>query len=521
MSASSSSAVGEYFTRLYERASDMVANMTQPNDSESRPLLHGQSSAEYGATNDNSIPVPKPRKVVTPIKVEAKRTWISWLRASLLIGTLALALFNSASYYDPVPGSDARTGNPGAAKMVRGFGIVYAMISVFILLWGLYSYQRRVTLIKMRWPGSFDDLIGPPLVCGVTFIAILANFIIACIMVTVNLGTVYKGSPSGKIIEAQGADRELRPNDVVIDIAYSGLCGTDLHYRKADMVLGHEGVGVVSQVGPAVTKLKVGDHVGWGYNHGSCGYCDHCWNGFDILCADRQMYGYADLDFGSFGDRAVLDALFVHKLPEGMDLSLAGPLQCGGATVYSAIVNAEVKMNERVAVLGLGGLGHLAIQYLAKMGCDVVVFSGSENKKQQAMELGANEFVATKTNPTFEGVKPVNHLLVSTSFQPDWEQYFKVLAPRAKIVPLTVSFEEMKHPYAELVFYEYSITGSVVARRLVHRQMLEFSARNNIKPIVEFLTMDEAGVNEAFDRLDKGDVRYRFVLKNPRFKSPV
>lgn len=340
-------------------------------------------------------------------------------------------------------------------------------------------------------------------------------------MVTVNLGTVYKGSPSGKIIESKGGDRELRPNDVVIEIAYSGLCGTDLHYRKADMVLGHEGVGVVSQVGPEVTKIKVGDKVGWGYNHGSCGYCDQCWNGFDILCADRQMYGAADLDFGSFGDRAVLDALFVHKLPEGMDLSLAGPLQCGGATVYSAIVNAGVKMNERVGVLGLGGLGHLAIQYLAKMGCDVVVFSGSENKKQQAMELGANEFVATKTNPTFEGVKPINYLLVSTSFQPEWKQYFNVLAPRATIVPLTVSFEEMKHPYAELVFYEYSITGSVVARRLVHRQMLEFSARNNIKPIVEFLTMDEAGVNEAFDRLDKGDVRYRFVLKNPRFKSPV
>ena len=96
-----------------------------------------------------------------------------------------------------------------------------------------------------------------------------------------------------------------------------------------------------------------------------------------------------------------------------------------------------------------------------------------------------------------------------------------MLAPRATIVPLTVSFEEMKHPYAELLFYEYSITGSLVARRVIHRQMLEFSARHSIKPIVEMLTMDEAGVNEAFERLDKGDVRYRFVLKNPRFKSPV
>lgn len=340
-------------------------------------------------------------------------------------------------------------------------------------------------------------------------------------MVTVDLGTVYKGSPSGKVVEAKGGTRELRPNDVVVDIAYSGLCGTDLHYLKADMVLGHEGVGLISQVGPEVKHLKVGDRVGWGYNHGSCGYCNHCWNGFDIMCAERQMYGEADLDFGSFGDRAVLDSLFVHKLPDSIDLSLAGPLQCGGATVYSAIVNAGCKMSDRVAVLGLGGLGHLAIQYLSKMGCEVVVLSGTQSKKQQAFELGANEFVATKENPNFEGVKPIDYLLVSTSFQPNWDQYFKVLAPRATIVPLTVSFEEMKHPYSDLLFYEYRITGSLVARRLIHRQMLEFSARHNVRPIVEYLTMDEAGVNEAIQRLDKGDVRYRFVLKNPRFKSPV
>ena len=330
----------------------------------------------------------------------------------------------------------------------------------------------------------------------------------------VELGTVFKGSKSGKIVQAKGATRELHPQQVVIDIAYSGLCGTDLHFRKADMVLGHEGVGVISQVGSDVKVLKVGDRVGWGYNHDACGYCKQCWSGDDILCPERQMYGSADLDFGSFGDRAVLNALYVHKIPDNMPLRLAGPLQCGGATVYGAIVNSAIRPRDRVGVLGLGGLGHLAVQYLAKMGCDVVVFSGTNSKKQQAMDLGATDFVAAKENPKFEGVKPIDHLLVSTSQQPDWDAYFSIMAPSGTVVPLTVSFEEMKHPYAEILMKQLKITGSLVANRLVHREMLEFSARHEIKPMVEELPMTEEGLNTAFDRLEKGDVRYRFVLKS-------
>ncbi|WFD40944.1 uncharacterized protein MJAP1_003935 [Malassezia japonica] len=186
----SSSSDGGYLSRLYERASHLIHN-AGPQSEEQQPLLHGQrSSTEYGSVPENQIPVPKPRKVQSPVKVEAKvwfaneRTWISWLRASILMGTLSLALFNSASYFDPEPvpppfePGPGMGGNSRAAKTVRTFGIIYALISVLVLLWGLYNYQRRVTLIKSRWAGSFDDLIGPPLVCGVTFIAILANFIV-------------------------------------------------------------------------------------------------------------------------------------------------------------------------------------------------------------------------------------------------------------------------------------------------------------------------------------------------------
>ncbi|KAI3617784.1 hypothetical protein CBS9595_003693 [Malassezia furfur] len=333
----------------------------------------------------------------------------------------------------------------------------------------------------------------------------------------VDLGTVFKGSSSGKIVQAKGETVELKPDQVVIDIAYSGLCGTDMHFRKnPNMVLGHEGVGVISQVGKDVKLFKVGDRVGWGYNHNACGHCKECWNGIDTLCHERQMYGAADFEFGSFGDRAVLNAFFVHKIPDNIPLRLAGPLQCGGATVYSAIDSAGVHPANRVGVVGLGGLGHLAVQYLNKMGCDVVVFSHSDNKKKQAEELGAKEFVAVKENPEFKDVKPVDYLFISTSQQPDWNQFFKVMAPRGTIVPLTVSFEEMKHPYAEILFNELSITGSVVARRQVHREMLEFSARQKVEPWIEELPMTEEGLNTAFDRLEKGDVRYRFVLKSQR-----
>ena len=129
--------------------------------------------------------------------------------------------------------------------------------------------------------------------------------------------------------------------------------------------------------------------------------------------------------------------------------------------------------------------------------------------------------MASKENPKFEGVKPLNSLIVTTSFLPDWDLYFSVMKRNGTIVPLSVSFDEMKLPYASLLLNQLAVKASLVAPRLVHRQMLEFSARNNIVPMVEELEMNEEGLNTAFDRLDKGDVRYRFVLRNPRYKGPA
>ncbi|SNX85392.1 probable NADP-dependent alcohol dehydrogenase [Melanopsichium pennsylvanicum] len=328
---------------------------------------------------------------------------------------------------------------------------------------------------------------------------------------TVNLGTVFKGSSSGKVVAAKGADRTVQPRDVVIDITHSGLCYTDIHYLKKDMVLGHEGVGIVSQVGPQVKSLKKGDRVGWGYNHDSCGTCKFCKKGRDTNCYGNKMYGNADLDQASFGDKFVITEDFCHIIPQDLELKHAAPLQCGGATVFGAMHDAGISPYDRVGVIGIGGLGHLAIQFLNKMGCEVVVFSGSENKKEEAIKLGAHEFVAAKVNPSFQGVKPLDYLLVTTSAQPDWKTYLKVLEKDATIIPLSVDEGDFTFPYMPIIGKQLKIQGSLVATREVHQKMLQFAARHGIKPIIEEVPMTEEGINQAVERLKKGDVRYRFV----------
>lgn len=175
---------------------------------------------------------------------------------------------------------------------------------------------------------------------------------------TIKLGTHFCGSESGKAVAVSDRTRKVGSRDVVIDIVASGLCGTDLHYRKAKgMALGHEGVGVVSQVGSGVTFVEVGARVGWGYNHLSDLKCDYCLSGRDTLCQQRQMYGAADQDQGSLGDKFVINEAFVHVIPDNLPLRYAGPLQCGGATVYGSIVQADIKPWQRVGVVGIGGLG--------------------------------------------------------------------------------------------------------------------------------------------------------------------
>ncbi|KAI0508466.1 GroES-like protein [Xylaria bambusicola] len=326
--------------------------------------------------------------------------------------------------------------------------------------------------------------------------------------------TVFKGNESGAPKkETTTRPDELSGDEVFVRITASGLCGTDLHYRKAHIGLGHEGVGVVEKTGPLCKALKAGDRVGWGYNHSFCGRCAQCLSGNDIFCTERAMYGFADLDQGSFGSHAVWREVALFKIPENMSDEDAAPLQCAGATVFSALHTYRAQPTETVGVMGVGGLGHLAIQFASKMGCRVIVLSGSESKKDEAMKLGAHEFLATKGKTDLKVSHPIDRLLVTTSFQPNWEQLLPILAPGATIYPLSVSEGNFEIPNNPMLVNGITVQGSCVASRLTHERMLEFAALHQIKPVVQFFDMTEEGILDAMDKLDSGKVHFRAVLK--------
>lgn len=187
--------------------------------------------------------------------------------------------------------------------------------------------------------------------------------------------------------------------------------------------------------------------------------------------------------------------------------------QCGGATVYTALQG--VQASDVVGIMGIGGLGHLAIQFAAKLGCRVVVLSRSDRKKQESLDLGAHEFIATANlGKDTQLEHPITRLLVTTSAQPDWEQILPLLSTRSTIFPLSVSDAKFEMPYMPLLVKGITVQGSLVATRAAHRQMLDFAALHNIKPIVEKFPMSEQGLKDAMEKLEKGDIYYRAVLLN-------
>jgi D-arabinose 1-dehydrogenase-like Zn-dependent alcohol dehydrogenase len=325
--------------------------------------------------------------------------------------------------------------------------------------------------------------------------------------------TVYKGSPNGTIVKAQTTRPPLLDDQVFIRVTASGLCGTDEHFKAVDMALGHQGVGIVEEMGPNVKELKKGDHVGWGYQHACCGYCDPCRTGNETYCPKRELYGEASLDQGSFASHAVWREAFVFPLPNALADEEAAPLMCAGATVFNVLYTYGVKSANCVGVVGMGALGHLAIQYAAKMGCNVVVFSSSDDKRSQAMQLGATEFITMGGNSTVNVRCPVDALLVTTPVLPEWAHLLPALNTNATIFPLAVSPREFRISQMTLNGKGIAVQGSVIAPRLVLKKMLEFSARHGIKPTTMLFPMTESGIEDAMSTLRDGRMRYCGVLK--------
>lgn len=203
---------------------------------------------------------------------------------------------------------------------------------------------------------------------------------------------------------------------------------------------------------------------------------------------------------------------FLHPIPDGMSDEDAAPLQCAGATVFTAL--HDVSSNDTVGIMGVGGLGHIAIQFAAKLGCRVVVLSGSDRKKEDAFKLGAHRFVAMNGGNVEEqlGDWDISRLLVTTSAQPSWDKILPLLSTRAQIYPLSVSEDQFEIPYMPIIMRGITIRGSLVATRAVHRKMLEFAAFHEITPVIQKFPMTEEGINQAFDKLEQGKVHYRVVL---------
>lgn len=261
--------------------------------------------------------------------------------------------------------------------------------------------------------------------------------------------------------------------------------------------------------------LNRGDRVGFGYLNYSCGRCEQCLTGKETFCPERIMYGMGDFHVGSFASHTVWREAYLFKIPDSISNEYAAPLMCGGATVFNALEMYGVRPTDRVGIIGVGGLGHLAIQFAAKMGCEVVVFSGTDGKKEEAMEFGAREFYAMKGVKSAEdlpNIKPINHLLITTSAKPDYALYTSILAPGATIFPLSVAEGNFEFPYMPMILNGFRVQGSVVAPRAIHNKMMQFAAVHDIKPMIEEFPLNKDGIEKAFEHLDHGEMRYRGVL---------
>ncbi|KAJ5887827.1 hypothetical protein N7495_007868 [Penicillium taxi] len=322
---------------------------------------------------------------------------------------------------------------------------------------------------------------------------------------------VFRGSKKGKIV-AGTTTRTLQPNEVFIETTHSGLCGTDEHYLKTEMVLGHEGVGVIRQIGPAVTNVKVGDRVGFGYTHYVCGKCEKCLTGWDQYCENKKEYGYADLDIGSFSSGCVWDAGCVVPIPEGYESADAAPLMCAGATVWTILTEYGLKSTDRIGVMGIGGLGHLAIKLASAMGCHVVVLSSSEAKREEAMAFGASEYHVFRSGDKLPDFKPVKHLLLCGSANVDYPSLMPLMDIHGVIYPLTVDMSNAPIPLLYMNQHGIRVQGSLVASRKALRSLVEFAAEKKITPTSMTFPLTKDGIEDAMETLRFGKMRYRGVL---------
>ena len=328
--------------------------------------------------------------------------------------------------------------------------------------------------------------------------------------------------------------RNLRDDDVAIDILYCGVCHSDLHQVKDDWgfgmfpcVPGHEIVGRVSSVGPAVTKYKKGDHVAVGCFVDSCLHCDQCEGGDEQFCREGVTMTYGSNDkisgsvtYGGFSKNIVVREHFVLSVSDSLDLSRAAPILCAGITMYSPLKRYGVVDGRcrRVGVIGIGGLGHMAIKLAKAMGAEVTVISRSSKKADSAKKYGADKVVISTDEDSMAKAASSMELIISTiPVKHDVTPYLSLLDVKGTLV-ITGHPGPLEEPNAiAMIFGNKSISGSLVGGIPDTQEVLDFCARHNIHPQCEMIRMDQ--INEAFKRLERGELSHRFVIDMASFKS--
>lgn len=323
--------------------------------------------------------------------------------------------------------------------------------------------------------------------------------------------------PKGKLEKFEFDPGELSATEVEVKVAYCGICHSDLSLINNDwgnstfpLVPGHEVVGTVTQVGRQVKHLKAGQKVGIGWFSGSCMTCPNCMGGDHNLCPDSEQTIVGR--HGGFADTIRAHAEWVFPLPDALDFAKAGPLFCGGITVFNPFVINNIKPTDRVGVIGIGGLGHLALQFAKAWGCEVTAFSSTPDKETEAKQLGAHHFVASKDPKEIEKIAAsLDMILVTINVPLDWEPYIAALRAKGKL-HFVGAVPEVKSSVFPLLMGQKSIGASPLGSPVTVGKMLEFCARHSIEPMTEEFPMSQ--VNGALDHLREGKARYRVVLKN-------
>ena len=310
----------------------------------------------------------------------------------------------------------------------------------------------------------------------------------------------------------------LGPWDVEVKISHCGICHSDTHLVDNDwgisqypLVPGHEIVGTVSAMGSSVKHLKAGQRVGIGWQCSSCMSCEWCISGKENLCL--EIGGTCLGNYGGFAKAIVVDSRFAFALPDGLKSENAAPLLCGGITVFAPLIHFDIRPAMKVGVIGVGGLGHLALQFYKAWGCEVTAFSATPGKEKEAKDFGAHRVLNSRNPEVLKANTGTQDFIISTvPADLDWGAYLDVLRPEGQLCMVGVPQSAISIPAFPLIAARKSVRGSPIGSRGDIETMLAFAARHGIEAQTESFAMSE--VNPAMDRVRNNQARYRVVLKN-------